>query len=141
MLISSTSNIMVHISCSCSDNYNQLVEKVTFFFLFFFSFALCGTQIKNIFNKRRCMKNAHVTRWQKKKHFWGLMLTAKMNYHLHCIKSSTTCNTLSLTVCARARAFAQQQSMAIISICAKKKYRIYFMIFHTNRWLSTNCKI
>lgn len=29
------------------------------------------------------MKNVH----NEENHFWGLMLTVKMNYHLHCIKS------------------------------------------------------
>lgn len=32
---------------------------------------------------------------KEENHFWGLMLTLKMNYHLHCIKSSTQPATLS----------------------------------------------
>lgn len=64
-------------------------------------------------------------------HFWGLMLTVKMNYHLHCIKSSTQ---PALPAPSRTKRnninghiqSVRKQRMKIKGICS------YFFTLHTN---------
>lgn len=44
--------------------------------------------------------SAHtIIEWMQEKHFWVLMLTAKMNYHLNCIKSFVQPVPAACTMC------------------------------------------